>query len=52
MTCERWAVSDEDGGHCLLRYYGRDIDLGTDGELLMTLGLRQLESLHRIMSGL
>ena len=46
MACVKEAVSDEDGGPCLLRYNRRGIDLGADGELLVALGLRQLERLR------
>ena len=46
------AVSDEGGGPCLLRYYRRGINLGADDELLVTLGLRQLERLRRMRWGL
>ena len=47
MVDGRQAVSDEDGGPCLLRYYPKGIDLGADDETLVTLGLRQLERLRR-----
>ena len=48
MACARPAVNDEDGHLCLLRYYRRGTDLDADGDLLVSLGLRQLEHLHRI----
>ena len=52
MAYEKQAESDEGGGPCLLRYYRRGIDLGAGDELLVTLGLRQLERLRRMRWGL
>ena len=46
-SMEGQAVSDEDGGPCLLRHFPKGIDLGADDKHLVTLGLRQLERLSR-----
>ena len=48
MACASQVVNDEDGDPCLLRYYRRGTDLDAGGELLVALGLRQLEHLHRV----
>ena len=48
MARARPAVNDEWGDLCLLRYYRIGTDLDADGELQVSLGLRQLEYLHRI----